>query len=172
MVITDITLENSDGLDLVKEINNHYRDLPVLILSMHDEFVYAERALRAGARGFIMKHEALELVVEALRQVIDGQFQNQSSASGNQVPASNLPLINFRLLMKRLPGEPVSVSSRNRFALVVLYRYHFALGIDLYLNRPISHGIFVDAGIFSQPVQPIRLGMFFDFDAEHAFFRR
>jgi len=74
MVITDISLENSDGLDLVKKINNHYKDLPVLILSMHDEFVYAERALRAGACGFIMKHEALEVVVEALRQAIDGKL--------------------------------------------------------------------------------------------------
>jgi len=73
LVITDISLENSDGLDLVKEINSQYKDLPVLILSMHDEFVYAERALHAGARGFIRKHEALEVVVAALRQVIDGK---------------------------------------------------------------------------------------------------
>lgn len=74
MVITDINLENSDGLDLVKEINRQYEDLPVLILSMYDEYVYAERALQAGARGFLMKHEALEVVVEALRQVIAGKI--------------------------------------------------------------------------------------------------
>lgn len=73
LVITDISLENSDGIDLVKLISQEYKNLPVLILSMHDEFIYAERALHAGARGFIMKQEAMEVVVHALRQVIGGK---------------------------------------------------------------------------------------------------
>lgn len=73
LVIADITLEDGDGIELTKRIKRHFRDLPVLILSMHDEFLYAERALHAGARGYIMKQEAMESVVKAARQVIAGK---------------------------------------------------------------------------------------------------
>jgi DNA-binding NarL/FixJ family response regulator len=74
LVIADITLRKSDGIDLVKIIKRQYGDLPVLVLSMHDEFLYAERALHAGARGYIMKEEAMEKVVTAARQVLDGKI--------------------------------------------------------------------------------------------------
>ena len=74
LLIVDISLKNSDGIDLVKEIHNQQRDMPMLILSMHDEFLYAERALRAGARGYIMKEEAMESVVFAIRQVLAGNL--------------------------------------------------------------------------------------------------
>ncbi|MFZ7127964.1 MAG: response regulator [Desulfobacterales bacterium] len=74
LVIADITLHESDGIELVKEITRRFRDLPVLILSMHDEFLYAERALHAGARGYIMKAEAMEVVVTAIRQVLEGKI--------------------------------------------------------------------------------------------------
>ncbi len=73
LVVADITLENSDGIDLVKEVSKRYRRLPVLMLSMHDEFLYAERALHAGARGYIMKQEAMESVVTAIRHVLGGK---------------------------------------------------------------------------------------------------
>jgi DNA-binding NarL/FixJ family response regulator len=74
LLIVDISLKNSDGIDLVKEIHTQQRDMPMLILSMHDEFLYAERALRAGARGYIMKEEAMESVVFAIRQVLAGNL--------------------------------------------------------------------------------------------------
>jgi DNA-binding NarL/FixJ family response regulator len=74
LVVVDISLKNSDGIDLVKEVTKNRRGLPVLILSMHDEFLYAERALRAGARGYIMKQEAMESVVNAIHQVLDGKI--------------------------------------------------------------------------------------------------
>jgi len=73
LVVADITLHESDGIDLVKELSRRYKNLPVLILSMHDEFLYAERALRAGARGYIMKQEAMESIVSAIRNVLDGK---------------------------------------------------------------------------------------------------
>jgi len=73
LVVADITLQDSDGIDLVKEVTRRYKDLPVLILSMHDEFLYAERALHAGARGYIMKQEAMESVVTAIRHVLGGK---------------------------------------------------------------------------------------------------
>ncbi len=74
LVIVDISLKNSDGIDLVKEINSRFAGIPVLMLSMYDESLYAERALLAGARGYIMKQEATVLVVQALRQVLKGEI--------------------------------------------------------------------------------------------------
>lgn len=74
LIIADITLENSDGIDLTKEVNRRSKTIPVLILSMHDQFLYAERALHAGARGYIMKQEAMESVVTAIRQVLAGKI--------------------------------------------------------------------------------------------------
>ena len=72
MVIVDITLKASNGLELVKEIHDRDRHLPVLVLSMHDEALYARRALRAGARGYIMKEEASDAVVSAIRKILAG----------------------------------------------------------------------------------------------------
>jgi len=74
LVIVDISLKDSDGIDLVKEITIRFAGLPVLMLSMFDESLYAERALLAGARGYIMKQEATTLVVQALRKVLKGEI--------------------------------------------------------------------------------------------------
>ncbi len=71
ILIVDISLSGPDGLDLLKNIRTRYPSLPVLILSMHDESIYAERALRAGANGYIMKHEAAEKVLGAVRQILN-----------------------------------------------------------------------------------------------------
>jgi DNA-binding NarL/FixJ family response regulator len=71
IMIVDISLNGPDGLELLKNIRSRYPALPVLILSMHDESIYAERALRAGANGYIMKHEAAEKVLEAVRQILN-----------------------------------------------------------------------------------------------------
>jgi DNA-binding NarL/FixJ family response regulator len=72
MVIVDLSLKSSSGIDLVKEISALYKKLPVLVLSMHDESLHAERCLLAGARGYIMKEEASKSVVEAIRQIRAG----------------------------------------------------------------------------------------------------
>jgi len=74
VVIVDISLGDSSGLELIKDIKARYDHLPVLVLSMHDESLYAERALRAGAKGYIMKEEATETVVTALRRVLNGDI--------------------------------------------------------------------------------------------------
>ena len=71
ILIVDISLNGLDGLELLKNIRTRYPSLPVLILSMHDESIYAERALRAGANGYIMKHEAAEKVLGAVRQILN-----------------------------------------------------------------------------------------------------
>ena len=70
ILVVDISLAGPDGLDLLKNIRLRGLELPILILSMHDEFMYAERALRAGAQGYIMKQEATEKVLVALRRIL------------------------------------------------------------------------------------------------------
>jgi DNA-binding NarL/FixJ family response regulator len=74
LVLLDISLKDSDGIELVKELKAQEPELPVLMLSMHDESVYAERALRAGARGYIMKHEAPPMLLDAIRKVLAGEI--------------------------------------------------------------------------------------------------
>jgi DNA-binding NarL/FixJ family response regulator len=73
ILIVDISLNGPDGLDLLKNIRNSYPGLPVLVLSMHDEATYAERALRARANGYIMKQEATEKVLVAVRRILNGE---------------------------------------------------------------------------------------------------
>ncbi len=74
ILIVDISLNGPDGLELLKNIRLTSPRLPVLILSMHDESIYAERALRAGANGYIMKQEATEKVLVALRRILSGEI--------------------------------------------------------------------------------------------------
>ena len=74
ILIVDISLNGPDGLDLLKNVRAQDPNLPVLILSMHDESIYAERALRAGANGYIMKQEATERVLVALRRILNREI--------------------------------------------------------------------------------------------------
>jgi DNA-binding NarL/FixJ family response regulator len=74
IAIIDITLKGSSGLELLKNLRAHGIDMPVLVLSMHDESLYAERALRAGAKGYITKYEASSSVMTAIRQVLNGEI--------------------------------------------------------------------------------------------------
>lgn len=73
VMIVDISLNGPDGLELLKHVRLKCPALPVLILSMHDEQIYAERALRAGANGYIMKQEATDRVLVALRRILSGE---------------------------------------------------------------------------------------------------
>ncbi len=74
ILIADISLNGPDGLELLKNLRMLYPNLPVLILSMHDESIYAERALRARANGYIMKQEATEKVLVAVRRILGGDI--------------------------------------------------------------------------------------------------
>ena len=72
--VIDITLKGTDGLELTKSARAEFPDLIVLIMSMHDESIYAERALRSGASGYIMKQEVANSIVAALRSVLNGEI--------------------------------------------------------------------------------------------------
>ena len=74
IAIIDVTLRGSSGLELLKDLRAHGIDVPALILSMHDESVYAERALRAGAKGYVTKNEASTAVLKAIRQILKGHI--------------------------------------------------------------------------------------------------
>ncbi len=74
IVLTDLTLPGRGGLELIKDIHALRPEMPIVVLSMHDEALYAERAIRAGARGYLMKEAGGERVLDAVRQVLDGRI--------------------------------------------------------------------------------------------------
>lgn len=74
LVVVDISMEGMNGIELIKRIQAHRPNLPILVVSMHDEMLYAERALRAGARGYIMKKEVDTTVIAAIRKLLSGGF--------------------------------------------------------------------------------------------------
>jgi DNA-binding NarL/FixJ family response regulator len=73
VAVVDISLKGGNGLELIKSIKASHPQLPILVLSMHDESLYAERALRAGGLGYIMKEEAAESVIVGIRKVLKGE---------------------------------------------------------------------------------------------------
>jgi DNA-binding NarL/FixJ family response regulator len=118
ILIVDISLNGPDGLDLLKSIRAKDPNLPVLILSMHDESIYAERALRAGANGYIMKQEGTDRVLVALRRILNREIyvsdrvanqmlrQFVGGASGASMKRSPLDDLSDRELeVLRLIGE-------------------------------------------------------------------
>src|SRR3974390_1170864 len=74
LVIADISLQESSGLELMRNIKAQYAGLPVLVVSGHDESIYAEIAFRAGALGYLMKEEALDKIITAIRRVLSGNI--------------------------------------------------------------------------------------------------
>jgi DNA-binding NarL/FixJ family response regulator len=81
LVLVDVSLKDSDGIELLKELKSQSPDLPALVVSMHDESLYAERALRAGAGGYVMKQEAPQTLLTAIRTVLSGQVYVSSKMS-------------------------------------------------------------------------------------------
>ena len=73
LILVDLSLQEGSGMELLKDLAVQHPSLPVLILSMHDEMIYAERALRAGARGYVMKGSTSQQVITAIRRVLSGK---------------------------------------------------------------------------------------------------
>jgi len=74
VVVVDITLSSGSGIELVKDIKRSVPSVAIVVLSMHDETLYAERALRAGARGYVMKRETTKKIIIAIRSVLEGKL--------------------------------------------------------------------------------------------------
>jgi DNA-binding NarL/FixJ family response regulator len=116
VLIVDLSLSGPDGLDLLKNIRTTHPALPVLILSMHDELIYAERSLRAGANGYIMKQVATEKVLVAVRRILAGEIyvsdrianrmlKHYITGSGTTRSSSIADLSDRELEVFRLIGE-------------------------------------------------------------------
>jgi DNA-binding NarL/FixJ family response regulator len=74
LAVVDISLQGQNGLDLVKSIKASYPGTAVLVLSMHEDGLYGERALKAGARGYVMKHESPHLLLSSIKEVLEGRI--------------------------------------------------------------------------------------------------
>jgi len=74
LVLADLSLPDRNGLELIKDLQVYHPELPVLVVSVHDESFYAERVLRAGGRGYIMKQEGSRTLMQAIRQVLSGRI--------------------------------------------------------------------------------------------------
>jgi DNA-binding NarL/FixJ family response regulator len=92
LMIIDLSLGSDSGLDLIAELNSRHPHIPMLVLSMHDETFYAERALKAGASGYIMKEQSPEKVVRAIQCVLEGEIYLSEKMAGK--------------LLRRLAGKP------------------------------------------------------------------
>jgi DNA-binding NarL/FixJ family response regulator len=98
IAIVDLSLKDASGLELIKDLKVRHADLPVLVLSMHAEGLYAERALKAGARGYIMKEATTENIIKAIRQVLGGEIYLSADASS-------------KMLKKMAGADPASAGS-------------------------------------------------------------
>ena len=98
VAIVDISLKSRSGLELIKELKLRLPAVAVLVLSMHDESLYAERALRAGARGYIMKRETTSNVIAAIRQVAGGKLWLSESCAA---------LMAARLVQPSVTASPI-----------------------------------------------------------------
>jgi DNA-binding NarL/FixJ family response regulator len=120
VMIADIGLNQGDGIELVRDVRAHYPRLPILVLSSHDETIYAERLLSVGANGYIMKHATSEEILVSLRRVLDGEIyvshdvgckmiQKRSIARGGYVSSDPIDrLSNRELQILHLIGKGMS----------------------------------------------------------------
>jgi DNA-binding NarL/FixJ family response regulator len=98
VVLVDISLGAGSGIDLIKAIWNAHNDLPILVVSMHDESLYAERSLRAGAMGYVMKHEPGKTVITAIHKVLRGEMYLSERMSSSVISK----------FMRGQPDQPAS----------------------------------------------------------------
>lgn len=147
LVIVDLSLKESNGIELVKEIHHNYKHIASLVLSMHDEALHAERCLTAGARGYIMKHEASESVVKAIRHIIAGNIYvspgimstilNKFQNKPDPVSASPLTRLTdreleiFRLIGQGLSSKEIAFQLAISIKTVGTYRERIKEKLDL-----------------------------------------
>jgi DNA-binding NarL/FixJ family response regulator len=147
LVLADITMPGRSGLEFIKDLQAQHPGVAVLVMSMHDETIYTERVLRAGGRGYIMKNEGGEKLLEAIRQVLQGQvyvskhmsaallevFTPHRSSAGEATPSalSHREFEVFQLigqgLSTRQIGQRLNVSVKT----VGTHRLHIKQKLDL-----------------------------------------
>jgi DNA-binding NarL/FixJ family response regulator len=151
LVIVDISLPGVDGVELLKNIKLRHPDLPAIVVSMHDEAVFAERALRAGARGYIMKQEAVEKVLIGIRRVLAGeifvsnrvttQLMERLLDGGPKTPKTPFDLLSdreftvFQLIGQGLGTRQIAESLHLSVKTVESYRSHIKDKLKLETGR-------------------------------------
>ena len=149
LVIVDVSLDGNDGVELTKELNRRWPDLPVLGYSMHDEQIYAERLLRAGARGYVMKSQPPETLLEAINSVLAGKVYlsenmsnrmigklagSKSGTAGGDSPVEKLSdreLEVFQLIGKGMSTAQIADSLCLSVKTIETYREHLKVKLDL-----------------------------------------
>ena len=140
IVIVDLSLKDTHGIELIKDIKLRQPELPVLVLSMHDESLYAERAIRAGARGYITKQEATKKVMTAIRRVLAGDIYvsdrmaatilhrlagDKSEAKGSPLAClTDRELEIFHLLGEGIPARQIAKTLHVSVKTVEAHREH------------------------------------------------
>ena len=130
VALIDISLKNESGLELVKDLAGRYPQVALIVLSMHDEALYAERALRAGARGYVMKREASKNVLASIRRVLDGGVY----VSGRIVNKIAQRLSSAREAVTSTPVERLSDRELEIFRLLGQGRTTSQIATDLNLS--------------------------------------
>jgi len=118
LAIVDISLQTDSGLELVKTLRHRHPDLRILVLSMHDESLFAERALRSGANGYLMKLEATEHVVSAIREVLAGNIYMSAAMHEKLARAFAVP--------GKKPEGPIASLSEREFEVLHLIGLGFS----------------------------------------------
>ena len=146
LAIIDLSLTEGTGLDLIRSLRESMSTLPVLVLSMHDEALFAERVLRAGARGYIMKREAITGLVTAIRQVLSGRiYVSEGMAQavlerlGHEGAAPDNPLANltdrelevFNLIGRGLSTAAIAEQMRISIKTIETYRSNIKNKLNL-----------------------------------------
>src|SRR5215831_14876851 len=110
MVVIDLTLKNSSGMELIKDIHARWPNLLILVVSMHNENLYAERVLRAGARGYITKQQATRDILQAIRRVLSGGvYLNETTGATVLARLASKPQVEGDALIDQLTDRELQV---------------------------------------------------------------
>ena len=155
VIIADISLPGRDGLELIKDIQYQHRNTLVLVYSMHDESLYAERVLRAGARGYVMKSAPTEELIQAIRQVIAGEIAvsrqiinrtlTRTAAGIRPAGASPIELLTdrelevFRLFGKRMQRKEVAAQLHLSVKTIETHRANICMKLGLHGASAMLH---------------------------------
>ena len=111
VLVTDISLKQGDGIELVRHVRAHHPQLPLLVLSDHDESIYAERMLSVGANGYIMKQADSDQILAALRRVLDGGTYVSGAVATNMIER-------FAASRTRVSGNPIDLLSNRELQIL------------------------------------------------------
>jgi len=130
LALIDISLKTASGLELVKDLKVHHPNVALIVLSMHDEMLYAERAIRAGARGYVMKRETTKEVLTAIRRVLQGDVYVSERVVNLMARRIGSP----RKAAAATPVEQLSDRELEIFRLLGQGRTTSQIAVDLHLS--------------------------------------